>query len=279
MKKLLLALAASLTLSMGSVAGAADIRAPVLKAPPPLPVYNWTGCYVGIGAGYGKYTEELALVTVRNLPGIPAGSTFVDGITQGGTGWLATAQFGCDYQIAGPFGGNWVIGAFVDGDWANIKGRHTGGDVNIGLQQGEEKLRSAWAVGGRTGLLITPQLLTYVSAGYTEASFREVNYLLALFPSIGAPVGLQLPGRTYRGWFVGIGGEYAIAWLPGLFWKNEYRYADYGTKIDTVLCGSAALCGVVGPTAFAERLHPTVQTVRTELVWRFNWGAPVRSPY
>ena len=197
----------------------------------------------------------------------------------GGHGWLATAQFGCDYQFAGPFGGNWLIGAFVDGDWAKIKGRHTGGDVNIGLQQGEEKLRSAWAVGGRIGWLVNPQLLTYVSGGYTEASFGAVNYASALFPAIGAPVGLQLPGHVYHGWFVGAGTEFAIGWLPGLFWKNEYRYANYGTRTDTVNCTVAALCGVVGPTAFGERIHPTVQTVRTELVWRFNWGGPVRAPY
>jgi len=82
MKMLLAAAAASWTLSMGGTASAADLR-PLLKAPPPPPVLSWTGCYVGIGAGYGKYSEEMALVTVRPLPGIPAGTTFVDGITQG----------------------------------------------------------------------------------------------------------------------------------------------------------------------------------------------------
>ena len=32
-------------------------------------------------------------------------------------------------------------------------------------------------------------------------------------------------------------------------------------------------CGVLGPTAFAERNRPSVQTVRSELVFRFNWAA------
>jgi hypothetical protein len=271
MKKLLAAAAASLTLSMGVSAHAADLRRPVMKAPPP-PVYNWTGCYVGVGAGYGMYNEETALVTVQALPGIPVGTLFVDGLTQGGRGWLATAQLGCDLQFAGPFGGNWLIGAFVDYDWANIRGRHTGGNTNIGLQQGEDKLRSAWSVGGRIGWLVNPQLLTYVSGGYTEARFGEVNYNLNIFPNIGLATGLQLPGRTYKGWFIGSGVEYAIGWLPGLFWKNEYRFADYRSRDDIVICTSAALCGVAGPTAFSERIHPYVQTVRSELVWRFNWG-------
>jgi outer membrane immunogenic protein len=263
---------------MGVVANAADMRMPV-KAPPASPAYSWTGCYVGVGGGYGTYNQETALVTVAPQPGIPVGTTFVDGLTQGGRGWLATAQLGCDYQFAGAVGGNWVIGAFADADWANMKGRHTGGNVNIGLQQGEDRLRWEWAAGGRVGLLVSPQLLTYVSGGYTEASFRNVTYAVAIFPAIGAPTGLELPSRRHRGWFLGGGTEYALGWLPGLFWKSEYRFASYNGRTDTVVCTSAALCGVAGPTAFAEQNRPYVQTVRSELVWRFNAGEPVTARY
>jgi len=282
MRKLLVAAAtAAVTLSIGASAQAADLRRMPMKAAPPPPVYSWTGCYVGIGAGYGMSNQEHALVTVQPLPGIPAGTNFVDGVTQGGRGWLATAQVGCDFQFAGPFGGNWLIGAFADYDWTNIKGRHTGGNVNIGLQAGDEKIRSAWSVGGRIGWLINPMLLTFISAGYTEARFGDVNYNATVFPFIGRPTGLQLPGRTYQGWFLGSGVEYGIDWLlPGLFWKTEYRFADYRGRDDVVLCTSAALCGVVGATAFAERTHPYVQTVRSELVYRFNWGkGPVAARY
>jgi outer membrane immunogenic protein len=278
MRTLWFAAVAGLTLSMGVVADAADMRLPY-KGPPPAPVYNWTGCYVGAGGGYGMFNEETALVTRTALPGIPAGTTFVDGLTQGGRGWLATAQVGCDYQLSNVWGGNWVFGAFADADWTNIKGRHTGGNVNIGLQDGDERLRREWAVGGRLGWLVRPQLLAYVSGGYTQASFGTVNYVNAIFPVIGTPTGLQLPSRTHHGWFLGAGTEYALSWLPGVFWKNEYRFADYGTRTDAVICTAAALCGVVGPTAFAERNHPFVQTVRTELVWRFNWGGSTAARY
>jgi outer membrane immunogenic protein len=257
---------------MGVVAHAADQRLPYKMPRSVAPVYNWTGCYVGAGGGYGMSNEETALVTRTALPGIPAGTTFVNGLTQGGRGWLATAQVGCDYQTSGLFGGNWVIGAFTDADWTNIKGRHTGGNINIGLIQGEERLRREWAVGGRVGWLFRPALLAYVSGGYTRASFGDVNYVSAIFPAFGTPTGLQLPSRSHSGWFLGGGIEYALGWLPGLFWKNEYRFADYGARTDAVLCNTAALCGAVGPTAFAERNHPFVQTIRSELVWRFNSG-------
>jgi len=268
MKKLAIALVATVALIGQAKAADMAVKAP----PPPPPVYKWTGCYLGLGGGAGKYSEGTQLIVVRALPGIPVGTNFVDGLTQGGSGWFATAQGGCDYQFGGPLGRRFVVGAFVDGDWSDISGRHTGGDVNIGLQQGNEKLRSSWAVGGRAGLLVTPQLLTYVSGGYTEASFEAVSYVSALFPSFGTPTGLQLPGRTHQGWFIGGGTEYALGWLPGLFWKTEYRWAEYNSRTDTVNCITASLCGIVGPTAFAERNRPSLQTVRTELVWRFNWA-------
>ena len=199
-------------------------------------------------------------------------------MTQGGRGWLATAQLGCDVQFAGPFGGNWLFGAFADADWANIRAATPARTRTSVSNRGEDKLRRAWAVGARLGWLVGPRS-TYVSAGYTEATFGDVNYSLSIFPNIGTSTGLQLPERAYRGWFVGGGVEYALGWLPGLFWKTEYRFADYRARTDNVICTSAALCGLVGPTAFAERIHPYVQTVRSELVWRFNWGAPVSARY
>ena len=58
MRTFLLAAVAGLTVSMGAAAHAADKRVPVYKAaPPPAPVANWTGCYVGVGAGYGMVSE------------------------------------------------------------------------------------------------------------------------------------------------------------------------------------------------------------------------------
>ena len=54
MKAKILAAAALITLGALGSANAADLPmpAPVYKAPPPAPVYNWTGCYIGGGGGY-----------------------------------------------------------------------------------------------------------------------------------------------------------------------------------------------------------------------------------
>jgi outer membrane immunogenic protein len=284
------------------VAGPAMAADMPLKAPPPpLPVYNWTGCYVAAGGGYGLFNQDRDIIaevtdpagagtTLAYAVSAPAGAVLFPNQTEGGRGWLATAQFGCDYQFAGPFGGNWVIGAFVDGDWSDLRGDH--GLFND-MFSGEQRLRSSWAVGGRIGWLVTPTLLTYFTGGYTQASFSEVDYTnnftaaafaavnggIAIAIASSGPPGLQLAAQRYDGFFVGGGAEYAIGWWPGLFWKTEYRFSDYRTQTVSINCVNAVLCGTAGPTGLAERIHPYVQTVRSELVWRFNWGGPVRAGY
>jgi outer membrane immunogenic protein len=75
--------------------------APAYKAlPPPLPVYNWTGCYVG--GGYAMWTQN-SFVTFNGTPVTASQSRFGQG------------QVGCDYQFTTPyFGVQTVIGAFSD---------------------------------------------------------------------------------------------------------------------------------------------------------------------
>ena len=58
MKKILLAGVACAAI-VASPALAADMRAPVLKAPAPTPYYSWTGCYIGGGGGYGMWNQDV----------------------------------------------------------------------------------------------------------------------------------------------------------------------------------------------------------------------------
>jgi outer membrane immunogenic protein len=217
-------------------------------------VYSWTGCYVGAGAGYGMWNQENTTYTdgpPRTLNGVTQ--------TSGGRGWFGTVQVGCDYQFAG----SWVIGAFADYDFGSIKGIY---NTPNQAMQGEEKERSAWAAGGRIGWTPFERLLTFFSAGYTQARFDQINLLNTAPP--GAPLGLNIAAHTYRGWFIGSGYEYAVGWFPGLTWKTEYRFAEYRTDTNTILVTATGL-----PSGFSVDSHKWVQTLRTELVWRFGGGA------
>lgn len=271
-------------------ASAADMPVPA-KAPAPVAVaHNWTGCYVAAGGGYGMYNRDRVVVVDRrtNVSGIfnpltminiaQPGTVLTPNETFSGHGWLLTGQFGCDLQFSGPFGRTWVAGGFVDGDWSRMRGNRS----LFGSFAGEERSNSAWAVGARIGWLPTPALLAFFSAGYTEARFDKVNYINGMSTistvvdgqfaiNAGPGANLQLLSQRYNGFFIGGGAEYAVGWLPGLFWKTEYRFADYGKRSTPIGCPG---CNP-NPTGLVERNKVYTQTLRTALVWRFNFGGPV----
>jgi len=58
MRKLLLAGTAVAVVMAAGSAGAADLSRPILKAPPPIPVFSWTGWYVGVHVGGAWGTKE-----------------------------------------------------------------------------------------------------------------------------------------------------------------------------------------------------------------------------
>ena len=259
MKKILLT-AAALATFVAAPAMAADLRAPAYKAPPlpPVPVYSWTGCYVGAGGGYGMWNQDITTNWERTS----------QETTAGGRGWFGTVQVGCDYQ----FSSNWVIGAFGDWDFGDIRGNAGLPDTNL---FGHERQKWSWAAGARLGYVVIPNLLAYVSGGFTEAHF---NAFALLRESDGASSGLVIPAHTYNGWFLGTGYEYGLSLLPGLFWKTEYRYSQFSGADLAFVCdaGPQEKC-IVGPQSIHARKFE--QTIRSELVWRFNWGGPARAAY
>ena len=260
MKFRVLTAAALVTFAALGSAGAADLSmpAPVYRAPPPpLPVYNWTGCYVGAGGGYAFWQQD-SFVTLNGTPVTASQSN-------GGKGWFGQGQVGCDYQFTAPyFGVQTVIGAF--GDFAG--GGINGSNSFPGLT-GSEKESSTWAVGGRAGVLVTPRFLTYFDGGYTQARFDGVNYNIAI--AGGGSSGVSLAAQTYNGWFIGSGFEYAFDWLPisGLFLKTEFRYSQYGGNgVSVPLTGSVFGVPVTGAALNSQK---ATEFISTELVWRFNW--------
>jgi outer membrane immunogenic protein len=252
MKNLLLPALALLAVSAGSALAADLPRKAPMMAPATFIGPSWTGCYVGAGAGYVMFNNDSTDVT--DPGGIPTG---VPSTTYGGRGWFGTVQVGCDYQI----GSRWVVGVFGDYDFSSIKGDHA--LVTLTGFGGEDKLDSSWAVGGRIGWLVTPQFLTYFSGGYTEASFNQLNLFA---PGASAPT-YFIADRTLQGWFIGSGVEYNFGWLPGLTWKTEYRVSEFDDSHNPILNS-----GVGTTTAVAESHSTFVQTVRSSLVWRWNWG-------
>src|SRR5262245_12819202 len=158
MKKLALALAA--VAAFGGQALAADMAVKAARpAPPPVPIANWTGCYISGSVGYGLFDNETRQFFV-GPPAIDSGRS-----DQGGRGWLAGGGGGCDYQFGlgsggGFFGtGQFVIGILADYNWANIRGNRPAVGLGLANFSAQEKVDSQWAVGGRIGWLMSPNLL------------------------------------------------------------------------------------------------------------------------
>jgi outer membrane immunogenic protein len=264
MRKLLLSSLAGLILTTGS-ALAADLYTPppVYKAPPPAPpAVSWTGCYIDAGVGYGMWNQSHYAETD------PGFVQFTGSTNTGGEGWLGRVGGGCDYQTP-LFNGRVVIGAFADYDFMNLSG--TFQETFSGLA-GTEKEAGAWAAGGRVGYLVTPNLLTYVEGGYTQAQFDAIALSAPVVPAIATP--FAIGANTYSGWFIGGGTEYALSGIVpinGLFWRTEYRYADYQAA-DLAITPLAL-------TDTAEHMQKNVQTITSGLVWRFNFGGPVVANY
>jgi outer membrane immunogenic protein len=220
MRRLGLALLAS-TAFVGAAA-AADIQAarPVYKAPvlAPVPVYNWTGFYVGVNAGYSWGQQD------NFIGGAPIGTNNVNGFIGGG-------------QI----GYNWQVNQIVFGLEADFQGSGQKGDGSFTGAPGiipastftyTDKLDWFGTVRGRVGYAFD-RWLPYVTGGwaYGHGSLSGA--------ATGGVTGAGSVSNTYSGWTVGGGLEYAF--LNNWSAKIEYLYVDFGNGPSVTLAPSAAV--------------------------------------
>jgi outer membrane immunogenic protein len=256
MKKLFLALSAIAAFSAPALA--ADMPMKAAPMAPAIPyVTPWTGLWISGGFGYGLADIEHS---VRD-PLFPL-APFDSGHDTGARGWLGKVGIGYDWQMS-----NWVIGAFADATFSDISGNSSFNA--FGGFNGRFRNDWSWAAGGRIGYVALPGLLTYVNGGWTEANLTRTSFLDAV---TGSATGIVLPSQRREGWFLGGGTEYAFNFLPGLFLKSEYRFADFGNRESDLICDGIGACGVAGPVGALDRSRVFVQTITTELVYRFNWS-------
>ncbi len=234
-----------------STAFAADLPrrtepAPVVQA---VPIFTWTGFYVGVNAGYifdtGKssLTGSPALLATGLTPG--ATRTLGDGFTIGGT-------IGYNHQI-----GNVVFGLEADLNYVDL-GRtvaFSNGGLTTTLSQDATYLGTVRA---RLGFAID-RVLIYGTGGLaygdTEAS-----------TTIATPAALWVGNKssTRFGYAVGAGLEYAFT--NNLSAKVEYLYYDLGkTNYTSPQVAGAVVPGVFGTTRAENR----GQLVRAGINYRF----------
>jgi outer membrane immunogenic protein len=232
MKRVFLGSVALVALSLGtSAAFAADKRMPAYTPPPPpVPVYTWSGCYVGGSAGYstGNSQHFATAGSTFNNPGlgvfnqIPAGTSITDKFDL--SGFIGGFQGGCNWQW-----GVWVFGIEGDGSATNKSGQQFEGalvplnpvSVNWVSQTQERWLVTARA---RLGWTIWDRTMVYATGGAAWAKIDASEWVFAANGTGPIRTG-HLESNTRSGWTVGAGAEYAVGY--GWSVKGEYLYVKF----------------------------------------------------
>jgi outer membrane autotransporter protein len=195
--------AATLAFSFGTIAKAADWKAPAS-------VYNWTGFYAGGQVGYGSGRAS------GSWEGL--GGTF--------SGPLVP------YEMPGVIGGvqagyNWQSGGFVLGGEVDVAfGSMPGGAVQftgIATVTANQRIDALASARVRAGALINDTTLLYATAGLGAGNSQLT------VTSVGGLNTTARNSQTHVGWTVGVGGEMALHdnWTVGA----EYKYFDLGSKL------------------------------------------------
>src|ERR1700730_5132673 len=190
-------------LGMMSPALGADLS-PYMKAPAvATPLYDWSGCYVGLfgGGGFGHHN--------LNKPNGPATSFANYTVNYNSTGGIAGGEAGYNAQS-----GNYLIGVEADGFWSGIKGN----DASQQLAAIDAtNLRTGVTVRARGGITVD-RLLLFFTGGWAYGDF--------LHTSTAPGIGVDQFSVHRSGLAAGGGIAYAIT--NNLIGKFEYRYYDYG---------------------------------------------------
>lgn len=222
----LLGSAATFVLVCWSGAHAADL--PARRAPIPsvaaVPLFTWTGFYVGVNAGYGFSGSNSGFDDPTY--GTVTGSTGSDG------GFLGGGQVGFNYQLTPGFG--LVLGVEADLQAADL--RRTGATYGIGTMPYYDVGPSLdWfgTVRGRIGYAMD-RFLVYGTGGLAYGGGSTNTSFASVYP-------YTLSDSTRTGYAVGGGVEYALtqnitAKIEGLYVNLDRgngsgtTYYDAGTN-------------------------------------------------
>jgi outer membrane immunogenic protein len=235
-----LIMAAALSLALGQMALAADLpQRPAYKAAPmlsPVPVYNWTGFYIGgnVGGAWGTL----------DATDVNTGAT----VSPNNSGFAGGGQIGYDYQI-----GPWVIGIRNLFDGTSISG---GATISDPLFSGTINSSLHWfdALTARGGYLVQPNVLLYVQGGaaWTSWDINAIN-------GAGVQVG-EISGGNRTGWTIGGG----VEWMFRPRWSTflEYNYMGFGTRSATTTACGLGTCANISAKS-------DLQTVLVGLNYKF----------
>jgi outer membrane immunogenic protein len=274
MKKLLLSTVALAALSASAVA--ADL--PSRRAPPPIaytavPVFTWTGFYIGGNAGYAFSTQRNVLTSGQTAVN---NATVADGARPGSVqldqdGFTGGGQIGYNYQM-----GSFVLGVEADAAYTDLRrtvNAVTTGTAFPGVRNNvfRQDLAFLGTVRGRLGYAFD-RVMVYGTGGF---AYGDVDYRADFSGPLPAGVA-QFTGRRTNmetGWAAGGGVEYALPTSFSLFGSNavtfkaEALYYDLGRR--TVAANVIAGSGGAG-TGYNSSFETSGVIARAGLNFKFG---------
>jgi outer membrane immunogenic protein len=260
-----LAGAAAGVLFTGTSTYAADLGVAPL-APPPPPVFTWTGIELGaqVGGGVGEFG-----IRTTTFTGFPVSDRYSSSGVFGGI------HVGYNYQFSGPF----VAGVQLEYNFAGI----TGTASTRPLDYLETSIRQFGSADGRLGFAFDrflgfafdDRLLIYGIGGFAYGDIRSQIQLAGLAPGV-----TDFFSVNRYGYDVGGGLEYNFYgnWTA----RVEYRYYDWGTR-GFNSAGFGSPVNAIAALTFATPNHTerdTMQTGRVGLTYIFAWPpTPVVAKY
>src|SRR6266849_7269388 len=261
MKRILLACVA-----LGvSGASAAELATPQLYRPTPVVsqrLYEWTGLYFGINAGYGWGDADSAVIFTGALPGgtttpFGLGATELTGTTLAGTGrlsgGLAGGQAGFNFQSGGI-----VLGGELDAQWSGQRGSFTVNCSTGCAASLSPRIKSVLTARARLGYAFDG-IMPYVTAGGAMVNVADDLTMTVAGVSASLP---SMPA-TVLGWVAGAGVEVGL-WSN---WSAKLEYLHIG--INNVAAG-APIPNVLGVGIAAEGAGCQDNLVRVGLNYRFG---------
>jgi outer membrane immunogenic protein len=264
MKKFLLSGVALTGLLVAGAASAADLprRSAPVAPYSPLPMFTWTGFYVGVNAGY-NWSDSKGVVAFNPSAAIPAatGTALLPGnFSNGGDGFIGGAQIGYNYQM-----GQFVVGLEADINFTDNKKSvsYTSPVVTglTGVSAAQTELEYLGTVRARLGVTFN-RALVYATGGL---AYGEVKSSTAFAVTPGPLLWAGQKSDTRTGWALGGGVEYAFT--NNLSAKVEYLYYDLGKYRYNAPAVNAAAGGTLA--SYDIRQETNGHIVRAGLNYRF----------
>ena len=216
---------------LSTTAFAADLPSrrapPVFAPPPPIPVFTWTGVYVGGQVGYNFGRDNAFASSTITGAGLASGGASNRGVIGGAhVGYNFSTQ---SLPVFGSLFGSTLGAGGVVGIEGDVDGSSARANYALGGLAASSRDNIQGSVRGRLGVAVD-RALFYATGGVAFGGLQNtyVNTLNGLTDNFS---------KTRVGYTVGGGIEYAVTNNVSL--RAEYRFTDFGNNTD-VLTNSTA---------------------------------------